>query len=138
MMAWKRLLVHLYEVFTTLCDTSLFTWYTHRSHQSPAGMISTCRQPHVYIHTQVDNYPDRPSHCFHSFNCSMIIPWRKYFCLHNNVDKYFDDLDDHQLKCVNAVSIPVYASSLPHFLFNRRWQILVYRLHVTLHMMFCH
>ena len=28
LMAWKRRFVHLYEVFTTLRDTSLFTMYT--------------------------------------------------------------------------------------------------------------
>ena len=26
-------------------------------------------------------------------NTSIVIPWKKYLCLHSNVDKYFDDLD---------------------------------------------
>ena len=101
--------------------------------KSPVDFTHACRHDkHVQtaplcIHTQVDNYPDWLSHCFHSFNCSIIIPWRKYFCVHNNVDKYFDDLDD-QLN-VNAVSIRNNASSLPHFLFNQRWQILVLLCH---------
>ena len=53
----EKAVVHLYEVFRSLCDTSLFTLYTHRSpvagrHDKHVQTAPWC------IHTQVDNYPD--------------------------------------------------------------------------------
>ena len=76
--------------------------------KSPVACRHYKHVQHVCIHTQVDNYPDWPSHCFHSFNCSMIIPWRKYFWLHNSVDKYFDDLDDR--KCSFYPELRIFSS----------------------------